>query len=51
MSIVPDDYGLEETVGQIVRVDADELVVLRTDPVVGEVAVHYPRAGYRFKSV
>jgi glutathione S-transferase len=49
VSIVPDDYGLEETVGQIVRVDADELVVLRTDPVVGEVAVHYPRAGYRFK--
>ena len=49
LSIVPDDYGREETVGSVVRADAEEVVVLRDDPQVGEVAVHYPRAGYAFK--
>jgi glutathione S-transferase len=35
-----------ETVGRLVRLRANEVVVLRDDPAVGEVAVHYPRAGY-----
>lgn len=51
ISIVPDDYGLERTVGRLVRLNAHEIVVLRTDPQVGEVAVHYPRAGYRCSPV
>ena len=51
VSIVPDDYGQEETRGRVARVSADEIVVLRTDPEVGEMAVHYPRAGYRISPV
>lgn len=51
VSIVPDDYGQEETRGRVARVSADEIVVLRTDPAVGDVAVHYPRAGYRISRV
>ncbi|MCB1746808.1 MAG: glutathione S-transferase family protein [Gammaproteobacteria bacterium] len=44
--IVADDYGPETTVGRLVRMQANEVVVLREDAAVGEVAVHYPRAGY-----
>ena len=51
VAIVPDDYGREETIGQILRANAEEIVVLREDPAVGEVAVHYPRAGYRCTAV
>ena len=49
IAIVADDYGRERTVGSIVRASRDEVVVRREDPAVGEVAVHYPRAGYRFE--
>ena len=49
VSIVPDDYGREETVGAVVRANREEVVVVREDPDLGEVAVHYPRAGYTFK--
>lgn len=51
VSIVPDDYGLEETRGRVARISAAEIVVLRGDDVVGEVAVHYPRAGYRITRI
>ncbi len=44
--IQPDDYGQEVTLGQIVWVTADELAVKRHDEAVGDVMVHYPRAGY-----
>ncbi len=33
--------------GVIARFTAQEIVILRTDPAVGEVAVHFPQAGYR----
>ena len=49
IAIVPDDYGREETVGAVVRANDEEVVVLREDAEVGEVAVHYPRAGYVFR--
>ena len=47
--IVPDDYGREETIGAVVRASREEVVVVREDAEVGEVAVHYPRAGYTFR--
>ncbi len=49
IAIVADDYGREQTVGSVIRANPEEIVVLRHDPLVGEVAVHYPRAGYRFE--
>ncbi len=45
--ITADDYGKEYTVGRLVQLSAQTITVLREDPQVGEVAVHYPRAGYR----
>ena len=47
VTIVADDYGKEQTTGRVARLTANEITVLREDPAVGEVAVHYPRAGYR----
>jgi glutathione S-transferase len=44
--IQPDDYGQEVTLGEIVWTTTDELAVKRHDEAVGEVMVHYPRAGY-----
>lgn len=45
--ISADDYGRESTEGRLVRLTDESVTVLREDPEVGEVAVHYPRAGYR----
>ena len=47
VAIVADDYGVERTEGTIVRLAPDEITVLRDDPALGEIAVHFPRSGYR----
>ncbi|AUX24640.1 glutathione S-transferase [Sorangium cellulosum] len=47
VTIAADDYGPEETRGVVVRLSADEIVIRRRDPAVGEIAVHFPREGYR----
>ena len=47
VSIVADDYGTETSIGEVVRILENEVVINRHDDTVGNVAVHYPRAGYR----
>ncbi|KYF58076.1 hypothetical protein BE08_43900 [Sorangium cellulosum] len=47
VTIKADDYGPEESRGVIVRLSADEITIRRSDPALGEIAVHFPRAGYR----
>jgi len=37
--------------GQVLFIDADEIALLRSDPEVGEVAVHFPRLGYDWRRV
>ncbi|WP_437807826.1 glutathione S-transferase family protein [Sorangium sp. So ce1078] len=49
VAIAADDYGPEESRGVIVRLSASEITVRRHDPEVGEIALHFPRAGYRIK--
>jgi glutathione S-transferase len=49
VTIVADDYGPEESRGVVVRLSAAEITIRRRDPEVGEIAVHFPRAGYRIK--
>jgi glutathione S-transferase len=39
--------GAPPVAGRLLSVDAQEIAVLREDPRVGEVAVHFPRVGYR----
>ncbi|MBI2801569.1 MAG: glutathione S-transferase family protein [Gammaproteobacteria bacterium] len=51
VAIVADDYGKERTTGRVARLAANQITVLREDPAVGEIAVHYPRAGYRIAKI
>ena len=51
VSIVADDYGVETSIGEVVRILENEIVISRIDDTVGNVAVHYPRAGYRITTI
>jgi len=47
VTVAPDDYGKDPVAGVLVAANAQAVVVRRTDPRVGTVHVHFPRAGYR----
>ncbi|MGE3774729.1 MAG: glutathione S-transferase family protein [Gammaproteobacteria bacterium] len=49
IAVVADDYGRERTTGALVRITAEEIVLRRDDERIGEIAVHFPRAGYRLE--
>ena len=36
--------------GEVLFIDAGEIALLRSDPEVGEVAVHFPRVGYDWRA-
>ncbi|HEY0301276.1 MAG TPA: glutathione S-transferase family protein [Rhizomicrobium sp.] len=44
--VAADDYGRDPIAGEIVFADAHEIAIRRSDPMVGEVVVHFPRAGF-----
>jgi len=44
--VVPDDYGKVEVGGEIVSLSAQHIAIRRLDERVGEIAVHFPRAGF-----
>ena len=44
--VTPDDVGKDPVTGELVRSSAQEIVIKRTDPQVGDVHVHLPRAGF-----
>lgn len=46
VQVTPDDIGRDPVVGEIVSLSTEEIVIRRVDPQVGEVAVHFPRAGF-----
>jgi glutathione S-transferase len=41
-----DDYARDPVEGALVMIDAHKIALRRNDPHVGEVAVHFPRAGF-----
>lgn len=45
----PSDNARDWTEGEVLSIDADEISLLRYDPEVGEVAVHFPRLGYDWR--
>lgn len=48
VAVAPDvDGGDPPVTGVVLAVSADTITLLRREPVVGNVAVHFPRAGYR----
>ena len=46
VSVTPDDTGRDPVVGELVASSANEIVIRRSDREVGEVCVHFPRAGF-----
>ena len=47
VTIVPDDYGFEPVRGAIVSSSVHEIAIRRSEEPVGEIVVHFPRAGFR----
>jgi glutathione S-transferase len=46
VSVTPDDYGKIAVKGEIVALSAQHIAIRRHDDRVGEVVVHFPRAGF-----
>jgi glutathione S-transferase len=46
VSITPDDTGKVPVSGELVGLSADRISIARNDPRVGDVVVHFPRAGF-----
>lgn len=44
--VMADDYGRDRIAGELVRSSAQEIAIRRSDPLVDEVVVHFPRAGF-----
>jgi glutathione S-transferase len=44
--VMADDTGRDPIQGQLLRADADRIVIRREDPQVGRVNLHFPRAGF-----
>jgi hypothetical protein len=45
------DYGCDPVEGKLVQLDRDQMAILRDDPVVGNVVVHFPKLGYDLRTV
>ena len=46
VTVSADDYGRDPIAGEIIFSNAHEIAILRNDPAVGSIAVHFPRAGF-----
>ena len=46
VQVMPDDYGKIGVRGEIVALSSQHIAIRRHDPVVGDVVVHFPRAGF-----
>ncbi len=47
ITVTPEDYGAVLVSGSLIRLTHDDVALKREDPRVGEVVVHFPRAGYK----
>ena len=50
VTVTPQDYGAVPVAGKLLRLTHEEIAILREDPQVGAVAVHFPRIGYRVEA-
>jgi hypothetical protein len=50
VTVTPQDYGAVPVTGRLLRLDHREIAILRQDDRAGEVAVHFPRTGYRVEA-
>ena len=49
VEVLPIDYGFQPVRGQLKIASLEEIVVTRKDDSVGEIAVHFPRLGFRVR--
>lgn len=47
VAVAATDYGTDAVRGELLRADADEIAIRRSDERAGEVIVHFPRTGFR----
>lgn len=47
--VIPDDTGKDPVAGELVALSREEVVIRRVDPELGELALHFPRAGMVIK--
>ena len=50
VSVGADDYGRDRVAGEIVSTSAQHIAIRRSDPRIGEVVLHFPRAGFVVKA-
>jgi glutathione S-transferase len=50
VKVSADDYGRDQVSGEIVFSNAYEIAIRRSDPAIGDVVVHFPRAGFTVSS-
>jgi hypothetical protein len=48
--VTPEDYGKVEVGGEIVSLSAQHIAIRRVDERVGEIVVHFPRAGFHVRA-
>ena len=46
VTVTPDDTGRDPVIGELVASEVHEIVIRRSDSAIGEVCVHFPRAGF-----
>jgi hypothetical protein len=46
VQVMPDDYGKIAVRGVIVALSSQHIAIRRSDPIAGQVVVHFPRAGF-----
>jgi glutathione S-transferase len=51
VTVAAADYAHDEIAGSIVGLDADEVVIARSDERAGRVHVHFPRIGFHVKAI
>jgi glutathione S-transferase len=47
VTVAADDYGRDPVAGTLLGLSAQNIVIRRVDPQVGELNLHFPRAGFR----
>ena len=50
VTVTPDDTGRDPVIGELVASGVHEIVIRRSDAAIGEVCVHFPRAGFAVTS-
>ena len=51
VGIRPDDYATAAVEGVLAQIGRDDVAILRADPSLGEVMLHFPRIGYTLKEL